>query len=308
MQQATTAVGRLVFGSVHTKQDRDMDGKPIPVDDQYFQFGVAFPKNGTTHWAQLEYLAAIWNEAHAAFRNNEPSSPHFSWKVQDGDSDTPNKKGTKPNSKEGFAGHWVVTFRTALSMGLFNLLTGADMAPNERIKTGDYVQVFYGVQGNNVNGKSQTDGMYVNPIHVALAGYGKAISSAPPISAAGFGGAPLPPGASTTPTEGMTPTGAPPAAPAAPAQAASAPTTYVNPNTAALNPPPPPNASAGAPVTAATPAQAAPAPTSPSNLAPPPPPQTTGVVMLPAANGVTYEAFIAQGWNDDQLRQAGYIQ
>jgi len=30
--------------------------------------------------------------------------------------------------------------------------------------------------------------------------------------------------------------------------------------------------------------------------------------MLPAANGVTYEAYVAAGWSDEQLRAAGMMQ
>ena len=60
------------------------------------------------------------------------------------------------------------------------------------------------------------------------------------------------------------------------------------------------------PVTAAVAAFAAPAPApitpNPSFMAPPPVHQMTA-----AANGATYEAFIAQGWDDASMRAAGYM-
>jgi len=38
------------------------------------------------------------------------ASPAFSWKVTDGDSPLPNKKGKRPCDQTGYAGHWVIWF------------------------------------------------------------------------------------------------------------------------------------------------------------------------------------------------------
>lgn len=291
-QHATTGVGRLVFGSVFEKRKTDANGAAIPEDKQSIEFAVAFPKEGTTHWAHLPFLAPIWNEAAVAFQNGEVNNPRFSWKVTDGDSNVPNGAGRKPSENEALRGCWIVNFRTFLPVGVYNRDGSQHLTGDKCPHPGDYVQVYYEVTGNNINGKSQTDGMYVNPIHVALAGYGERLISAPPVSAAGFGAAPLPPGASTVPVAAAPVTGAPAAAaapapapapvapPAAPA-AAPAPT-VVQPYTAPLAPPP--GAAPAAPV------------------APP-----AGPVMTAAANGIPYESYIANGWTDAQLRQAGYI-
>lgn len=56
---------------------------------------------------------------------------------------------------------------------------------------------------------------------------------------------------------------------------------------------------ASAPPTTATPAAAA---------APAPAPETSGPTMTAKANGVSYDAFIAQGWTDDLLLEHGYIE
>jgi hypothetical protein len=51
----------------------------------------------------------------------------------------------------------------------------------------------------------------------------------------------------------------------------------------------------------------APAPVMPSAPAPAPAPAAPVRAMLPAANGVTYEAYIAAGWTDTQLVASGYM-
>lgn len=50
-----------------------------------------------------------------------------------------------------------------------------------------------------------------------------------------------------------------------------------------------------------------PAPPVAPSAAPPPPPPVATHAMLPKANGVTYEAMIANGWTDDTLRANGYM-
>lgn len=78
--------------------------------------------------------------------------------------------------------------------------------------------------------------------------------------------------------------------------------------------PAPAPAAAGAPpwqATAQAAAAAAPAPAPVAPAAPaapaPPAPQTTGPQMLPAANGIPYESYKAQGWTDEMLIQHGMM-
>jgi hypothetical protein len=98
------------------------------------------------------------------------------------------------------------------------------------------------------------------------------------------------------------PAAAPPAAPPAPAAPALPPAQPAPPYTGYMAPPAP-----GAPPASPTPAPAA-------SLPPPVPGPASsataslGNVMLPAANGATYEQMIAAGWTDDTLRAHGMMQ
>lgn len=151
---------------------------------------------------------------------------------------------------------------------------------------------------------------------------------------AGFGGAPAgqvaqpgfpSPGA---PAAGFPPVGAPAAGVGAPAPGFSAPPVTSLPGSPAPGFPAP-----GAPVAAAPLAMGAPvaapgpvaggglpgvpagAPAAPAAAAPAPAPSAPAYsgfmgaapVMLPAANGATYEQFIAQGWTEDQMVAQGFM-
>jgi hypothetical protein len=286
----TTPVGRLVMGSTDKPQTTDADGKPLLVKNgpnqgkptQKYFIAVAIPKNpGETHWAQTPWGKLIWEIGHAAFPN-VAASPSFAWKVQDGDSTVPNKKGSKPVDREGFRGHWVMMMASTFPIKCYNR-DGSAAVPPESIKPGYYVQVSVMCAGND---SAQNPGVYLNPQMVALSAFGEEIVFGPDPTQAGFGQGALPPGASLTPPAGMAagvaPTGAPPPPAAAPASAYPAP---VVPNPAILAPaaPPPPPAAPAAP--------AAP----------------TGPQMTAKAGGVPYASFIAQGWNDDALRANGFI-
>ena len=110
---------------------------------------------------------------------------------------------------------------------------------------------------------------------VALSAYGPEIVVGADASSVGFGQAPLPAGATTTPPAAFTP-------PAQFAPVAAAPAPMPTPNPAFLQPPVP-----GAPPVA---------PVAPAR------------VMLPPAQGATYEAMIAAGWTDALLVAHGMMQ
>jgi len=133
------------------------------------------------------------------------------------------------------------------------------------------------------NESSQRPGLYLNHNMVALSGYGPEIVVGPDPTSVGFGAAPLPPGASAVPTGAFAP--APAAPPVAPA----------------------PVAPPVAPAPVAPPVAVAP---NPAFLAPPPPaapPAAPVRVMLPAANGASYEQLLAAGWTDAQMVQHGMM-
>lgn len=311
--QVTTPVGRLVSGSLYRPVTTDYEGNPREVKNgpnkgqplSTMDFGVAFPKTpGVTHWAnepalddkgqvlptaglvngtvgQQSWLAAIWALGHAEFPAHA-QRPDFSWKVLDGDDTMPNKKGNKNCDKEGWPGHWVVMFSSTQGPKIVDYLNakGAELTDDDAVKRGYFVQVMCEFVSN---APAPSPGLYANHQAVALIAYGPVMRGGDvDVSKAGFGvGVTLPAGASTVPPAATGATPPPPAAAAAPAPAA--------------NTPPPPVAQAAP----------APAPQPPTPPAPVQPAHDLTRVMLPAAEGIPYEEWIKQGWNDDLLRQHG---
>lgn len=234
------------------------DGKP----EMQCSFGYAIPKTGEAHWNQTPWGKTVYDTG-ATAHPNLVQSPAFSWKITDGDSQLPNKKGKRPCDQTGYQGHWVIWFSQGWLPKRVNS-DGTVALPDGAIQPGFYIQVFGSVAGNKLvpNG---TPGVYLNPVAVALVGEGERIATDVDTTAVGFGGAALPAGAK--------------------------------------------------PVTAAAPQFAAPAPhpvappvvPNPAILQVAPPPAAPVRTMTPKAAGAPYEAFIAQGWTDDMLRQQGYM-
>jgi hypothetical protein len=262
--------GRMVGGNLDKLFPRtEANGTPkIGKDGQpemQCSFGYAIPKTGESHWSQTAWGKVIYDTGTAAHPNLVQSTA-FSWKITDGDSQLPNKKGKKPADQTGYHGHWVIWF----SQGWLPKRVNADgtvALPDGAIQPGFYIQVFGSVAGNKLvpNG---TPGVYLNPVAVALVGEGERIATDVDTTQVGFGGAALP-------------VGARPVTAAAPQFAAPSGATYTA-------------------VVAAVPAPVVPNPAI-LQVAPPP-----AHVMTPKA-GATYEAFIAQGWNDQMLREQGYM-
>lgn len=207
--------GRLVAGhpmqgfnpvDSRTKQPKMKKSDPTVKVTQW-NFGVAFPKNGTD-WKQTPWGAQMVQAATdpvEGYSLNETLSPHFSWKMLDGDSTVPNKKGNIPCQQEGYPGHWIVFFSTELQApkcyhtGKYDPMQ--QIQDVEAIHKGDYIRVFATVKGNK---PSETGGIYVNPTLVSLERKGQRIESAydGPSAASVFGGgapAPTAPAAQTPP-------------------------------------------------------------------------------------------------------------
>lgn len=280
----TTSVGRLVCGSLYEPKTQDMDGNPLVYKNganagqprvEYY-FALAIPKNGTAHWNQTEWGALIWNVGAAAFPNIV-QSPTFAWKIADGDSLLPNTKGVKPADREGWAGCWIIHFTCAFASKILNRDGSKQIIETDAVNLGDYVQVFGDVSSND---SSVKPGVYINPIYVSFQGYGERIFSvkAPDATTVGFGKAPLPVGASLTPIGGGFNPAPITAAPSVLPPTAQPITPYPN---------------------ILTPAPAAPTP---------PPVLKPARIMLPSANGLTYDDYIAAGWTDALLVQHGLMQ
>ena len=247
--------GRLVSGhplESHAKLDNNgqprvmKDGSPM----NEITVGVAIPKTGETHWNQTPWGQQVHAAAVAAWPNNEHTYPHFAWKIVDGDSTQPNRKGNKPCDREGYTGHWVVFANTMFRIPTYH---AGQYDPHQQIKDanaikrGDYVRLVFSVTGN---GSTESHGIYINPVMLELSRAGVEIISAnTPDAGAAFGGsvAQLPPGAqldTSVATPAPAPAPAPQATPAPAPQATPAPAPapahdLVQPG-AAIAPPPAP--------------------------------------------------------------------
>jgi hypothetical protein len=259
-------VGRLVGGSLYKGQTKNAKGVPFTFKDgsprTEWSFGVAFAKVPGQDWKATEWGKVIVAEAVAAAPTIH-QTPSFAWKVTDGDSTIPNKKGKKPCDREGNPGHWIVWFSGSYLPKIFNKDGTAPIVDEGAVKPGYFVQVFGSTAFNN---SEDSPGMYANYSMVAFNAYGPEIelSDTPDASAVGFGQTAAPAGASTAPVGGMTNAPASTPAPSAPS----------------------------APAPSAPSAPSAPAPTGPQPTAKA---WTTLEGML-AAEGWTLELLIAQGY------------
>lgn len=286
-----TPPGRLVAGSLYKPNLTDADGKPLVVKSgpnagqprQDFYFGLAIPKGTEQHWSQTEWGAKIYN----AGRTGHPAahqSPTYAWKIKDGDSTIPNRKGKRPVDQEGYPGNWVLSFSSGYAPKTVRDNGTVPILEADAIQLGDWVQVF-GSTGDN--GASQTPGVYLNHSMVNLIGYGKRIVVGPDAASVGFGAA-MPAGASMTPLAGGfvppaavgAPVGFPGVLPPVAVPAAFTPPVAVQPHPGFLAPPALPPSVPAVPVAR---------------------------VMTAKAGGASYESFVAQGWTDPMLIQHGYL-
>lgn len=340
----TSPVGRIVMGSLYDPSTTDAEGKPLVVKTgpnagqprvNYF-FALAIPKGAEPHWAHTPWGQQIWNVGNQAFPN-AAQSPAFAWKIEDGDSQIPNKKGRKPCDNEGWGGHWILKFSGGFAPKVYQQ-EGAgyvQVMQKDFCKPGYFVEVAFSVVGN---GSQSQPGVYLNHSMVCFRAYGQEITFGPDVASAGFGAAPLPAGASMTPPAGAIPMpqapAAAPALPGAPAGYAPPPVPGMMPQAPAAAPagyaPPPglpqvpgvapaPLAPTGFAPTPSVPVPGAPAPIPvtpnpdfvqvppPAPMAPPPAPAAPVRQMTAAAQDIPYESYIQQGWTDAMLVQNGLM-
>lgn len=310
--QLLTPVGRLVMGSLYKPQTTDAEGRPLVVKTgpqagqprkDYF-FALAIAKAGEQHWAHTPWGKLIYETAVASFPGGQTQSPSFAWKVVDGDSAVPNKRGVAPRTREGYPGHWVLSFSSGFPPKIYNADGTQAITDPDAVKLGYYVQVEGTVAGND---SLQQPGVFLNHRMVALAAYGPEIVTGPDPKSVGFGqGVALPAGASAVPLAGFTPPVTPGALPPLPGAGGAA--------VPALPTLPGAQASAPGALPQLTPAAASMMPPSsvpavpvvphPGFLAVPAAPVRQ---LTPAAQGATYEQLIAAGWTDALLVQNGLM-
>lgn len=195
-------------------------------------FAVAVPKTGeigpegwkTTHWGAQIVAIGVRD-----WPTGEHASPQFFWKIIDGDSVIPNKKGKVPNTRTGWPGHWIVNCSTMLGVSCHHVgkyLPIEQIQVEAEIKCGDYCRVGLQVKGN---GPSESPGVYINPQLFELTRAGELIvseASGPAAADVFGGGAQATPqaGAYTAPPAGTPPGTPPPAAHTPPGPGAPPPT------------------------------------------------------------------------------------
>ena len=234
--------------------------------------GVAIQKGAEQHWNQTEWGAKIWNQAQTDWPRGDSGAPSFAWKITDGDSQIPNKRGRKPCEREGYPGHWVLQLATGLPIKCYHAGKYEpihQIQDKNEIKPGDYCRVLVSVRGNV---SSESPGMYLNPHLFELSRAGvEIILDTGPSAADAFGGsAPqIPASAQTAPIAS--------AAPAIPQQLAAPPfAARVLPAPDFLNPP-------GA-------------------VAPPPAIPAAPTMRLVSGQPYSEDALRAGGWNDAQIQ------
>jgi hypothetical protein len=284
--EVLTPVGRLVGGhpmkrdGVTKRNQQTKVDEPVMITDpstgQQVQatevyIGIAIPKSGETHWNQTEWGAKLYQAATVGWPGGEYNSQTFAWKITDGDSPIPNKRGKKPCDREGYPGHWVLNCSTRFFVKCFHAgkYDPAQQIQNEKeMKPGDYCRVLINAKGN---GPSESPGIYLNPVLFELTRAGVEIQLGDgPSAAEAFGT-----------QQGQLP---------ANAQIDQA----VTPPPGNVTPPPPVN-------------NVAPPPPPVNNVAPPPPPAEPVKQMTEKAGGATYDQMIASGWNDQLLIEHGMM-
>jgi hypothetical protein len=314
---------------LYKPNDKNFDGQPLTIKTganagqptvRYF-FAIAIPKGPEPHWAHTPWGAKIWEVGCRAFPQAS-QRPDFSWKIEDGDSQIPNKRNKKPCEQEGYKGCWILKLSSSFPPTVYAIENGGYVQHMEPdfVKPGYWVEASFTVDGN---GQQGNPGVYLNHGMVCFRGYGPEINFGPNVNEVGFGQAPLPAGVSSIPPASATLPPVPMPAPGPYAAPIAAPPVQVMPQPQFLQMPPTPmpgmypnptpapvGNGANLPPAGATPTPAVPVTAYPSNLPPAPPaaaPAAPVYQMTAKAGGASREAFMQAGWTDAALIQQGYM-
>lgn len=182
-ESAVTPVGRLVQGHPAIPQEKDNEGEPLRIKNgpnagqltKKYYMAIAIDKNDPGF---AEFHAKMKNVARAGFPDLHPNGgecikPDFSWKLDDGDSQIPNTKGTRNCDREGWPGHWILKFSTSFAPDIYSKGGAAVLQdPENALKLGYYVRVQCSITDN---GSQQKPGIFLNENKVELFGLGEEI-------------------------------------------------------------------------------------------------------------------------------------
>lgn len=224
-----TPAGRFVSGSMTEKRTVGHNGKPIELEKQTFDFGIAIQKDAPGLGEMFQGIAAFAKQGYS-------TAPHiqqrvdlwfqtmsgFSMKITDGDK--PNTQGQINDNMKGCFILWFSTMGAVIAADAQN--TQIDI---NTIKRGWYVDVAGAIRVNGLT--DHNAGIYMNPRCVRMLGEGDeilggltveaALENAPtaptalPAGARPIGSTPVAPATSGAPGTGM-PGSAVPNAPATP--------------------------------------------------------------------------------------------
>lgn len=189
----TTPQGRLVSGNPFKPRTKDGQGNPLTYKSgvkagqpkNEFSLGIAIPKaQGEAFRQQLHQIATA--SLPTLFAGGA-QPPKFSWKMVDGDQQTPNDNGTIPAQKEGYPGHYVFFFTSDTAPQCYRYGDWDNELMGSGIKCGDYIMIAGSVKAHNDNNRP---GLYLNLDKVALVQEGEAIAGAGRTAAQAFAGAP----------------------------------------------------------------------------------------------------------------------
>lgn len=310
-----TPVGRLIAGSLYRANTTDAEGKPLvyksgpnvgqPRIEYYFQ--IAITKGQERGWWETPWGQLIYNVGATSFPQ-ACQSPTFAWKVKDGDSTIPNKKGKKPCDMEGAKGCWLLGFTSGYPPEVTRDNGTVKMPEEGAVKLGHFVQVFGNVSDN---GSQSQPGVFLNHSKVNFAAFGAEIFTGVDSATVGFGqNVVLPAGATAAPIGMTAMPGAPGAAMPGPGMMPSMHAMGMPGQTVGVGMP-------GLPTPGVMPAMPSPVAVQPHPgfLAPVVglPPGSGAVAAPPRAKQMTalaqgpYEQYIAANWTDALLIQHGLM-
>lgn len=207
-------LARIVQGDLYNPDDTDIDGKKRVYEAGHakagqpkwtYFFAIAIPKTRAAWWEE-PWGAQLLQLGQQAWPQGQWQQPTFAWKIQDGDSTTPNRKGRVNARTEGMPGCWIVNLSSSIAPKVWEVANGGFVALPQKdlVKCGYYVEVNANCSSNE---RASNPGIYINHEHVVYRGGGPSdvISVSTPVSSLGFGTAALPAGVATQSLAGSSP-------------------------------------------------------------------------------------------------------